>query len=124
MYETDRMSQMEIATTLNVSLKRIQTAMRRFGIQSRRQVRREQRGTANPMWKGTSAGYQAFHKRVEAARGADKICARCGADQPSLSYDWANLTGHYDDINDYERMCRSCHRRYDNARRRGGDADV
>ena len=29
------------------------------------------------------------------------------------NYDWANLTGHYDDPNDYKRMCRSCHWKYD-----------
>ena len=28
-------------------------------------------------------------------------------------YDYANLTGHYEDIDDYKPMCRSCHWRYD-----------
>ena len=38
------------------------------------------------------------------------------ADDPSCTYDWANLTGDYADVSDFARMCRSCHRRYDNAR--------
>ena len=48
---------------------------------------------------------------------------RCGTTDPALTYDWANLTGDYPNPDGYERMCRSCHRRYDNARRtQGGDA--
>jgi hypothetical protein len=32
-------------------------------------------------------------------------------------YEWANLTGRYDDVKDYARMCISCHRKYDKKRR-------
>jgi hypothetical protein len=32
-------------------------------------------------------------------------------------YDWANLTGNYDDIWDFAPMCRLCHSHYDYARR-------
>jgi hypothetical protein len=32
--------------------------------------------------------------------------------------EWANLTGNYADIDDYERMCVLCHRNFDAARRR------
>jgi len=28
-------------------------------------------------------------------------------------YQWASLTGDYADINDYKRMCQSCHAKYD-----------
>lgn len=34
-----------------------------------------------------------------------------------MRYLWANLTGRYQDVNDYRRMCASCHGRFDAARR-------
>jgi len=33
-------------------------------------------------------------------------------------FEWANLTGDYTNVNDYDRLCVSCHRYYDAARRR------
>lgn len=122
MYEAKRMSQREIAQSLCVSLKRIQTAMRRFGITPRPQTRRNQHGPANPCWKGEEAGYQAMHLRVARKRGKPQRCERCGTSDPRKHYDWANLTGRYGNVDDYERMCRSCHRRYD-YERVGGDAE-
>jgi hypothetical protein len=71
------------------------------------------RGAASEHWIGDSATYGAFHKRVKAARGAPSACEQCGTSDPSKTYDWANLTGNYQDVNDYARMCRSCHRGYD-----------
>jgi len=115
-------SQMEVAERLGVSLKVIYRLMINHDIPRRPQIKRDQRGLNNATWRGDSATYAAFHKRVEAEFGKPSRCARCGTDDPSKTYDWANLTGNYHDIADYERMCRSCHRRYDNARRRGGDA--
>jgi len=41
------------------------------------------------------------------------FCEVCGAKDQNRSYDWANLTGKYDDPSDYKRMCRSCHWKYD-----------
>jgi hypothetical protein len=120
MYEGAGMSQIEIAGELGITLKRVQTAMRKFSIARRPQIKRDQVGPANANWKGDAASYQALHKRVEAARGTPSECKRCGTTDPSQTYDWANLSGNYEDIADYERMCRSCHRRYDSARS-GGD---
>ena len=40
------------------------------------------------------------------------------ADDESKKYDWANLTGNYNDPKDYKRMCKSCHLRYDWPKRR------
>jgi DNA invertase Pin-like site-specific DNA recombinase len=72
------------------------------------------------VWKGDQAGYQAMHVRVETARGKPQRCERCGSTgDPERVYDWANLTGRYGDVDDYERMCRHCHRQYDDARRGG-----
>jgi hypothetical protein len=57
-----------------------------------------------------------LHRRVAKARGRPAKCERCGATDSSLRYEWANLTGNYEDISDYERMCRTCHKRYDAGR--------
>lgn len=63
-------------------------------------AKRHQSGTANHMWKGDDAGYSALHLRVYAARGRPTACSRCGTTDSDL--EWANLTGHYEDINDYD----------------------
>lgn len=112
-------TQREVAEIVGIGVKVVQTIMVRHGIARRLAAKRDQRGAANTSWKGDDAGYQAMHVRVARERGAPQACARCGTTDPALTYDWANLTGDYADISDYERMCRSCHRRYDNARRRG-----
>ena len=78
-------------------------------------VKRDQRGSANHMWKGDEAGYQALHLRVQAARGTPSLCSRCGTTEGK--FEWANLTGNYEDINDFARMCVTCHRRFDAQRR-------
>lgn len=71
-------------------------------------------------WKGDEAGYQALHSRLHRRRGMPRHCEVCDTSNPSKTYDWANLTGRYEDIEDYKRMCRSCHRKYDAQRRRNG----
>jgi hypothetical protein len=72
-------------------------------------------GTGHPNWRGTEATVTAKHFRIVTMRGK---AASCVWGCPSATrYEWANLTGDYDDIWDYAAMCRSCHRRYDNARR-------
>jgi len=55
-------------------------------------------------------GYTAMHQRVHRVRGkASWQNCRCG--EPAQH--WANLTGNYADVNDYEAMCMRCHRHYD-----------
>jgi len=76
----------------------------------------ERQGPNSKMWKGDKAGYAAFHKRIGTIRGKPKICEVCNNDAEKR-YEWANLTGKYEDINDYKRMCTKCHRRYDNERK-------
>lgn len=61
-------------------------------------------------------GNQYFHNHgtVRRKRGTPSYCEICGSyNDASKFYEWANLTGKYDDINDYKRMCRNCHRKYD-----------
>lgn len=112
------MTQAEIARDTGFTQKIIWNLMRRHGIAARVAAKRDQAGAANHMWRGSAAGYQALHLRVAAARGAPSLCGHCGSrDESGVTYEWANLSGRYDDIYDYERMCRSCHRRYDAGRR-------
>lgn len=113
---------------------RAQTLVERFVEVRRRAVPRQQDGNRNPNWRGNDAGYQALHLRVEAARGKPCRCACCDTTDNAARYEWANLTGHYEDIHDYVRLCVSCHRRLDAARRaatgqrtappKGGEANV
>jgi len=58
------------------------------------------------MMSGTSEYVQA-HRAVYRARGkaAEHQCP-CG----KQAQHWANITGAYEDINDYEALCVSCHR--------------
>lgn len=94
-----------------------QNIIERCEIPTRAAVPRDQTGTANPMWRGGEAGYSALHLRVEAARGKPSRCACCDTTDPSLHYEWANLSGRYEDVTDYARLCPPCHHRLD-ARRR------
>ena len=111
MYLCSGMTYQEIAATLGVSVKPIQTAMRKFGIPARTAAKRDQWGHRNASWRGGDAGYAAFHRRLY--REQEQRCEVCGTADPDKRYEWANLTGRYDDPSDYRRMCCSCHRRHD-----------
>jgi hypothetical protein len=112
-YVSGGMSQTEIALKYDTTQKVVWKAMRRFGIASRKAVKRNQTGAANDSWKGPKAGYAAFHKRMESLNGRPQCCEVCGTTDETKTYDWANLTGRYDDPSDYKRMCRSCHWKHD-----------
>jgi hypothetical protein len=107
----------EVADLAGTSIKVLQRLMPRHGIERRTAAKRDQQGERNHMWRGVDANYQALHLRVEVARGKPDLCACCDTTDPDVRYEWANLSGHYDDINDYARLCIACHRRLD-ARRR------
>lgn len=115
LYESG-MSQKEIGNTFGVSQKVIYKFFMRHNYKCRVAAKRDQKGIKNTMWKGNSVSYSAFHFRVESIYGKPKKCSVCGTDDLSKSYDWANLTGKYEDVSDYKRMCRSCHRQYDKNR--------
>src|ERR1700735_2190867 len=72
-------------------------------------------GPEHYAWKGEGAGYKAKHYRVSHVRGRASSCV-WGCTE-TKRFEWANLTGDYEDPDDYAAMCISCHRRYDDARR-------
>ena len=96
---------------------KVQNVIKRYGIETRPTIKRDQRREKNDSWKGDEATYSAFHLRVQVARGKPQKCDQCGITGPGL-YEWANLTGHYEQISDYGRMCVPCHRKYDAKRRK------
>ena len=106
-------TQTEIANEFGVSQKSIFKAMRRNGIKSRVAYKRNQLGECNHQWKGNDASKYALHRRLYSRFGKPCKCSVCGT-TTAKHYDYANLTGNYEDLNDYAPMCRSCHWKYDN----------
>jgi hypothetical protein len=96
---------------------KVQLVVERNLQERRPAIPRDQAGGRNGAWKGDDAGYCAFHLRVEAARGKPHRCSCCDTTDPDARYHWANLSGHYEDVYDYARLCARCHIRLD-ARRR------
>lgn len=110
-------TQTEIAEKLGTTQKVVWKLMQNHGIQARVAAKRDQAREKNSYWRGDDAGYKAFHKRVEAARGTPQHCSACETvDAPR--FHWANLTGRYEEIYDYVRLCAACHSRLDAHRRR------
>ena len=106
------MTQHEIAKEIGATQKVIWRLMFRNGIKARVAAKRNQTGPANSYWKGDNANYQALHRRLYARFGKPAKCSRCGTES-AKQYDYANLSGRYEDINDYLPMCRSCHWKMD-----------
>jgi hypothetical protein len=110
------MTQTEIASKYGASQKVVYGAMRRFGIQARKAAKRNQSGPANSNWRGDEATYAALHKRVDIARGKPSVCDDCGTTDGR--FEWASVSGQYVDVNDYVRLCVSCHKKRDIAARK------
>jgi hypothetical protein len=119
-------TQHEIAAELGTTQKVIFNLMRRHGIKARVAAKRNQWGEANHSWKGDDASRIALHRRLYSRHGKPSKCAVCGTES-AAHYDYANLSGRYEDLSDYAPMCRSCHWKYDdkisNITGEGRDAD-
>ncbi len=116
LYHGKMMTQLEIGKYFGVSQKIVWRWFRDHKIKSRIPYKRNQKGFNNDNWKGDEATYSALHYRVESSRGKPNFCTACGAIDKSKIYEWCNLTGNYSNVNDYARMCRKCHRKYDKNR--------
>ena len=106
------MTQGEVAEAVGLTQKVVWNVMRRHGIAARVAAKRDQWGEANHSWRGDEASKYAFHRRLYSRHGKPSKCSQCGTTEAE-HYDYANLTGHYEDLNDYAPMCRSCHWKYD-----------
>ena len=70
-------------------------------------------GATSPLkGKFRSTTYGACHYKVRIIRGTPSKCEVCGT-TVAKKFEWANMTGHYEDVNDYKRMCASCHDKHD-----------
>lgn len=106
-------TQVEIAAEIGFSQKVVFNVMRRHSIAARVAAPRDQWRENNAAWKGDAAGYAAFHRRLYTLSGKPASCSQCGTTEAD-HYDYANLSGRYQDQSDYLPMCRSCHWKYDN----------
>lgn len=67
----------------------------------------------HPLWKGDSVGYVGLHYWVRRKLGNASRCARADSTCKGM-FEWCNLDGEYTrDLDTWESMCRSHHRRYD-----------
>lgn len=75
------------------------------------------RGEAHSAWKGAAVSYSGIHKWVNRNFGRPDTCEHCATGGLSgRNINWANISGEYKrDRNDWLRLCRSCHTKYDKA---------
>jgi hypothetical protein len=59
---------------------------------------------------GTITEYKRYHMRVTRKRGK---ASKCMNGCISSMYHWANISGKFEDINDYQEMCPKCHNKFD-----------
>lgn len=73
------------------------------------------KGVDNHNWLGDKVGYMSIHKWVRDNKGTSKKCEFCKKIVlNSRGIDWANKDHKYKrNLEDYIRLCRLCHRRYD-----------
>lgn len=78
------------------------------------EIIKDRKGNKNPSWLGEGVGYQGAHRRIKIAKGQPRKCEVCGTTSEKKDYQWANLSGKYAEVEDYKRMCHSCHSKFDN----------
>lgn len=65
-------------------------------------------------WVGDNVSYSRLHSWIIEKLGKPQKCSFCLRDDEDSKYEWANISHEYSrDINDFIRLCISCHRRYD-----------
>ena len=76
-------------------------------------------GEKNTNWKGDEVGYGGLHAWVKRHKGKPNQCELCEMFHESgHMLDWANKSGEYKrELNDWLRLCRTCHGKYDSERR-------
>jgi hypothetical protein len=112
LYHIDMLSQAEIGKKYNTTQKVVFSWFKKLGIKSRIPYKRNQWRENNSSWKGDDVTYAALHYRVVSLKGRPKQCEVCGTSDLNKTYDWACI-GDYKNVNDYKRMCRSCHFKHD-----------
>ena len=72
-------------------------------------------------WKGDNIGYASLHQWVAKKLGKPSKCEFCGKEEPNgRKIHWANKSHEYKrNLEDWIRLCKSCHVRYDSGENRG-----
>lgn len=81
------------------------------------------KGENNFNWKGDDVGYDAIHEWVKRNLGKANHCELCGLKEipkgKQRFFDWANISDEYKrDINDWVQLCRKCHWKFDNFKKK------
>jgi len=74
---------------------------------------KQQTGEKHWNWKGGDVNYVALHAWVSRWKGKPSKCEMCGTEN-AKKYEWANIDHKYRRVlEDYIRVCTSCHRKFD-----------
>lgn len=81
--------------------------------------RPEMKGVKNHKWRGDEVGNMALHDWIKRYYGLASKCENRKCLGKSKIYQWANISGKYKRRrSDFKQLCVSCHRRYDDRKRR------
>lgn len=68
-------------------------------------------------WKGDNVGYAALHSWVRRKLGTPSLCEHCG--KTDGKFQWSNVSRTYRrDLTDWQRLCQSCHGKYDRSQKK------
>jgi hypothetical protein len=78
------------------------------------------RGEEHPSW-NPNPTYSGIHQWIGNVLGSPKECSKCNfTSDNSRQFHWANISGKYlRDVNDWVRLCVSCHFKMDKIHERG-----
>ena len=111
-------SQILLAKEHHLPVSTIHYVMKIWHIPKRKGIPWQSRvfGEKSHRWKGDQVTQETFHQRVRTIYGKPKECSSCGTTDKRKVYDWANINGDYTNRLNFRRMCRSCHRLFDQKR--------
>ena len=112
-YESGKLLK-EIAERYGVVISAVYYALKRAGVPRRTRPASNTSLATVRTSKAISNTYQRAHYKVRKIRGKPSLCEQCGT-TTAKRFDWANISGNYDDPSDYIRLCKKCHYKHDGA---------
>lgn len=88
---------------------------KRLSLETRSKMSKSRKGVKHFAWKGDAASYSSNHMWVRSSLPKTDTCSNCGkSGLYGHKIHWANVDHKYRRVlEDYVRLCVSCHRRYD-----------